>query len=483
MYKFMVNETLCSSTYDTLEEVETAAFDWMIKEKVKETKIIEVIGTTYLKPCISYFKPQATEDIIQASLDNFNLKPEPETKTKAKKSTKKLDKIEPLDGFTAKESEEIMSNVINHFNNKKELETLETDEKKENEVIEQKEPEFFAVEQLKNLENKPVVQVIESNNQEAVAKKAIESVTTAVKYQASEKVYPTSLGITINESALKASCRNKFINGLESGKTAENLQAIVRNLISIYPDVDKEEWFKQMVNDQLKSFTQDEDNKYCESLKVKSDGSIENKNELDLLSVALSDLEKVTNASQLAELSKKYLDLKDQKYLDAFYKKVDEFNEKLFKEYLLELSNCKTELAINVLKESNGYAGLQYTNLEKEFILKTELKLYEIRTNIDINEKLTELETRLLKCNFESDVYPIEREKEYQVFKKVSEVVFNYKEEIIQNAIKEIKIKRLVSEIEAGNTTTISNLQNESKEIQENSRIKLALQKSKGIKF
>ena len=88
MYKFMVNETLCSSTYNTLEEVEKAAFDWMINQKETETKIIEVIGTTYLKPCSSYFKPQATEDIIQASLDDFNLKPEPETKTKAKKSKK-----------------------------------------------------------------------------------------------------------------------------------------------------------------------------------------------------------------------------------------------------------------------------------------------------------------------------------------------------------------------------------------------------------
>lgn len=454
MYKFMVNDILSSQTYNTLEEVEKAAFDWMINEKITETKIIEVIGTTYLKPCSSYFKPQAIEDIIQASLDNFNLKPEPETKTKAKKSTKKLDKIEPLDGFTAKESEEIMSNVINHFNNKKELETLETDEKKENEVIE------------------PVKEIdIESNNQEAVTKKAIESVTTAVKYQASEKVYPTSLGITINESALKGACNNKFKLALEKENTFKMYDSTIKNLTSLYPTIDKEEWFNALCNEYFISLPESEKQLKDSTEKIRYFFS------------ALDELEKVTNASQLAELSRKYIDLKEEKYLDAFDKKVDEFNEKLFKQYLLELSNCKTELAVNVLKKSNGYAGLQYTNLEKEFILKTELKLYEIRTNIDINEKLTELETRLLKCNFESDVYPIEREKEYQVFKKVSEVVFNYKEEIIQNAIKEIKIKRLVSEIEAGNTTTISNLQNESKEIQENSRIKLALQKSKGIKF
>lgn len=388
MYKFMVNDILSSQTYNTLEEVEKAAFDWMINEKITETKIIEVIGTTYLKPCSSYFKPQATEDIIQASLDNFNLKPEPETKTKAKKSTKKLDKIEPLDGFTAKESEEIMSNVINHFNNKKELETLETDEKKENEVIE------------------PVKEIdIESNNQEAVTKKAIESVTTAVKYQASEKVYPTSLGITINESALKASCRNKFINGLESGKTAENLQAIVRNLISIYPDVDKEEWFKQMVNDQLKSFTQDEDNKYCESLKAKSDGSIENKNELDLLSVALSDLEKVTNADELTKLSKKYLSLTDEKYIKAFSDKSNEFAFKDLQTLKEIIQNPNYLLStIENMSKSPKFQSLIFTKYKDEY----EKLLDVITQKKELQVQVEQLLSKLPKAN-----KPLELIKEY----------------------------------------------------------------------
>lgn len=72
------------------------------------------------------------------------------------------------------------------------------------------------------------------------------------------KEYKTSVGTSINEHALKASCRIKLKNALELSNTSKMLVETIKKINETYPGVINETWFDVMVSVQVEKLPENE---------------------------------------------------------------------------------------------------------------------------------------------------------------------------------------------------------------------------------
>lgn len=351
IYKISIGNQIIDQVFTDFESAQQEAFELSSRDQL-EPQIIEVKGKVILQPIFV-----AVESEAQKILDNFPPAP-PEPKVPAKKKAVKKD---PVSLQNVSETVEPKQAPVQTLEPKPILENVEVIDIGSEEVDDA--IEVFLQDQKFN----------EDKVEELTP---LEQLTEEVE---KPKMYKCSLGIPMKEEAVKESCATKIKETMEQGKTAENLKAVIRSLISLYPEIDSEDWFEKMVNAQLNTFSQEEDDKYCKSF---------------LIEKLIERVKKVTTPEELQSIAKDNTQITDEEYIKAFSQKSDEFSQKDFDTLKLILVNPDHDLTnLEAMMKLPKHQALLLTKYKSDIEkLLNERKAF-LKTEQLVNQVLEKLPT------------------------------------------------------------------------------------------
>lgn len=345
MYKILLGFTASDESYENFEEAQTAAFN-LATEHQLQPEIIEIKGKVILKPIFISVEEEGIK-----ILDNFPpATPEPKSPPKKKQKAKveletKPEILEPKQIVKTFEVIDIGSEV--------EEEDMLQDQKENEETQTETTPLEQAIEEVKNTD---------------------------------EKMYKCSLGIQMKEDAVKQSCETKFNESLDKEKTSDNFKAIIRNLVSLYPEIDSEDWFDEMVNEKIKTLSAEEENKYIKSF---------------LIDKIIEKIEKVTSIEELQEIAKANKDLNDESYIKAFEKKSDEFSLKDLEELQKMFNNPKYDADnLTAIHKMPKYQALTLTKYKDEYNKLVDVITQKKKIELQVEQLISKLPTVIMPEKF-----------------------------------------------------------------------------------
>lgn len=379
MYKILLGFTASDESYENFEEAQRAAFN-LATEHQLQPEIIEVKGKVILKPIFIPVEEEAVK-----ILDNFPPAP-PEPKAPAKKK-QKVQKVEEL------KNEMTMKEYIDKEISKRENSRSDETIKENVEVLEPKDIEVdFANGTIKqtfeinNIDNPKTYELV--NDIYEIAKEKSEEITEEITpleqaieevKKTEEKIYTTSLGMPIKESILKTSCKHKFKFVLDQEKTAEAFKGVVKSLVALYPEIDSEEWFEDMVNEQIKVLSPEEEEKYIKSF---------------LVDKVIEKIEKVTSPEELQEITKNNPSLTDGAYIRAFQAKSDEFSEKDLATLTNIINNKEYEVSnLEAIYKLPKYQALSLTRYKDEYNKLADIITQKKKIELQVEQLLSKLPT------------------------------------------------------------------------------------------